>query len=92
MTETDIDKIISELPDLPKSALVGRRGGTHCYSYNYNNVALYKYEVLLYTGELIKCHSYIIHGNNLYKTSLASLLKNGCTFLGAGIVHKVLYD
>lgn len=91
MSEADIDKIISELPDLPKADLE-RRGGTHCYTYNYNNVALYKYEVLLYTGELIKCHSYIMHRNNLYKTSLASKLKNGCTFLGAGIVHKVLYE
>lgn len=88
MTESEIDKIVAELPDLPQN-YGWSHGGTHCYPYReVGNPFVPRFEVLLYTGELVECSSYIYHGSDTYKESLKRRLEQGNVSLGAGICHR----
>ena len=88
MTEGEIDRIVAELPDLPQNVDWGQVG-THCYPYKDTREPFVpKYEVLLYTGELVECSSYIYHGTDAYKESLRRRLEQGYISLGAGVCHK----
>ena len=47
--------------------------------------------ILLNTGELVRSHG-IVNSVHEYKLVLKDYLKNGCTFLGVGIIHEFRYD
>jgi len=85
--ESEIDRIIAELPDLPQNP-GWSYVGTHCYPYNGPKTFVPKFEVLLYTGELVKCSNFIYRCDDTYKESLKRRLEQGGISLGAGICHK----
>lgn len=88
MTESEIDKVIAELPDLPRNS-GWVYAGTHCYPYKDQKESFVpRFEVLLYTGELVECSSFIYHGNDTYKESLRRRLEQGSISLGAGVCHR----
>lgn len=86
MTETDIANLVFELPPLKSYKNVGSEVYAITIPGKKGNLS-----ILLNTGELVRSHG-IVNSVHEYKLVLKDYLKNGCTFLGVGIIHKFRYD
>lgn len=86
MTETDIANLVFELPPLKSYRNVGSEVYAITIPGKKGNLS-----ILLNTGELVRSHG-IMNSGHEYKLVLKDYLKNGCTFLGVGIIHEFRYD
>ena len=86
MTETDIANLVFELPPLKSYKNVGSEVYAITIPGKRGNLS-----ILLNTGELVRSHG-IVNSVHEYKLVLKDYLKNGCTFLGVGIIHEFRYD
>jgi coenzyme F420-reducing hydrogenase alpha subunit len=86
MTETDIANLVFELPPLKSYKNVGSEVYAITIPGKKGNLS-----ILLNTGELVRSHG-IVNSVHEYKLVLKDYLKNGCTFLGVGIIHEFRYD
>jgi coenzyme F420-reducing hydrogenase alpha subunit len=82
MTETDIANLVFELPPLKSYKNVGSEVYAITIPGKKGNLS-----ILLNTGELVRSHG-IVNSVHEYKLVLKDYLKNGCTFLGVGIIHE----
>ena len=86
MTETDINNLVFELPPLKSYRSIGSEVYAITIPGSKGNLS-----ILLNTGKLVRSYG-VVDSNGESKTSLKSCLKNGCTFLGVGIIHEFRYD
>ena len=86
MSETDIANLVFELPPLKSYKNVGSEVYAITIPGKKGNLS-----ILLNTGELVRSHG-IVNSVHEYKLVLKDYLKNGCTFLGVGIIHEFRYD
>ena len=86
MSEADIANLVFELPPLKSYKNVGSEVYAITIPGKRGNLS-----ILLNTGELVRSHG-IVNSVHEYKLVLKDYLKNGCTFLGVGIIHEFRYD
>ena len=86
MSEADIANLVFELPPLKSYKNVGSEVYAITIPGKKGNLS-----ILLNTGELVRSHG-IVNSVHEYKLVLKDYLKNGCTFLGVGIIHEFRYD
>ena len=86
MSEADIANLVFELPPLKSYKDEGSEVYAITIPGKRGNLS-----ILLNTGELVRSHG-IVNSVHEYKLVLKDYLKNGCTFLGVGIIHEFRYD